>query len=325
MKRSDGTDQEVLKLLGRKSFVSGEEAARSLGVTRAALWKRINSLRRKGFAIESRRGLGYRLVETPEFSAEELRGLVKGPLGRRIIFLYETGSTNDAAMELAASGEPHGTVVIAERQTRGKGRLGRRWVSPAGENIYMSVILRPGLRPREATLLTVLSSVAACQALRETTGLDARIKWPNDIQVGDRKLGGILLETRAEPDVISHAVVGIGLNVNMPASHFPASIRDIATSVLKETGSRHRRTPIAAAVLDRMSEELEALPKEGRRPLLNKWRELSSTLGKRVRVTEGEETSTGTAMDIDDEGRLILRLPNRRLRKISSGDLATLR
>lgn len=325
MKRSDTADRKVLELLGEKDFVSGEEAARSLGVSRAALWKRINTLRRKGFAIESRRGLGYRLVEAPEFSAEELRSLVRGPLGRRIIFLRETGSTNDAAMELAASGEPHGTVVVAERQTHGKGRLGRRWVSPAGRNIYMSVILRPGLRPGEVTLLTLLSSVAACLALRETTGLEARIKWPNDIQAAGRKLGGILLETRAEPDVISHAVAGIGINVNMPASNFPASIRDIATSVLRETGEKHRRTPIAAAVLNRMSEELGALGKEGRKPLLRKWRELSSTLGKRVRVTEGDAAFTGTAMDIDDEGRLILRLPNRRLRKISSGDLTTLR
>jgi BirA family biotin operon repressor/biotin-[acetyl-CoA-carboxylase] ligase len=324
LKRSEGADRKVLELLGRKGFVSGEEASLALGVTRAALWKRINTLRRKGFVIESRRGLGYRLVEAPEYSAEELRSLARGPLGRRIIFLQETGSTNDAAMELAASGEPHGTVVVAERQTHGKGRLGRRWVSPAGRNIYMSVILRPGLRPREGTLLTILSSVAACLALRETTGLDARIKWPNDIQAGGRKLGGILLETRAEPDVISHAVAGIGINVNMASSHFPASIRDIATSVLIETGVRHRRSPIAAAVLNRMSEGLEALGKEGRRPLLDGWRELSSTLGHKVIVTEGEETVSGTAMDIDDEGRLILRLPNRRLRTVSSGDLMTL-
>lgn len=318
--------EELLGLLEKAGgFVSGEEVARALGVTRAALWKRVNALKRKGFQIESRRGLGYRLVETPEFSAEELRGSIRGVLGRKIVFLDETGSTNDVAMELASRGEPEGTAVIADRQTHGRGRLGRRWVSPPGENIYMSVILRPGLHPRDATLLTLLSSVACCLALRETTGLEASIKWPNDIHVKGRKLGGMLVETRTEPDVIAHAVVGIGINVNMRASDFPASIKQIATSVLKETGARHRRTPIAAAILNHMSDELESLEKEGRKPLLRKWRGLSSTIGRKVKVSEAGEEFTGTAMGIDDEGRLILRLPTRRLRKVSSGDLVLVR
>ncbi len=306
-------------------FVSGEEVAHALGVTRAALWKRVKVLRERGFSIESKRGLGYRLLSTPEFSTEELKNFIKGDIGKKIVFLEETGSTNDVAMELAFTGEPEGTVVIADRQSRGKGRLGRRWVSPPRKNIYLSVILRPTLNPRDATLLTLLSSVACALALRETTGLDVRIKWPNDIQVNGRKLGGILLEARTEPDVISHAVIGIGINVNMRPSEFPAPIKEIATSVLAETGARQRRTPVAAAILNHMSEELKSLEREGRKPLLKKWRELSSTIGKRVMVTEGDKTLTGTAMDIDDEGRLILRLPNKRLEKVSSGDLLVAR
>ncbi len=322
MKRSKTGDERLVKLLEKASgFVSGQEAGGTLGITRAALWKRINALRARGFNIEARRGIGYRLVEAPEFSAEGLKSSARGRLGRAMVFLDETGSTNDVAMGLAAEGAPHGTVVVAERQSRGKGRLGRRWVSPPGANIYMSVVLRPALHPRDATLLTLLSSVACAYAIIERTGLEVKIKWPNDIQVSGRKLGGILLETRAEPDVISYAVVGMGINVNMKASDFPASIKEIATSVLKETGRRHRRTPLAAAILNHMSDELKTLEKEGRKPLLKKWRELSSTLGMKVKVTEGEETLTGTAMGIDDEGRLILRLSNRKLRKISSGDL----
>lgn len=328
MKRSSrgGKPDALLALFERAGgFVSGEDAGRALGITRTAFWKKVNALRRKGFEIESRRGMGYRLLGTPEFSAEELSGLITGALGRKLLFLDETTSTNDVAMGLAASGEPEGTVVIAERQSRGRGRLGRRWVSPPGGNIYMSVILRPALHPRDATLLTLLISVASALALRETTGLDVRIKWPNDLQARGLKLGGILLETRAEPDLIAHAVVGIGVNVNMRASDFPASIRDIATSVLRETGVRHRRTPIAAAILNHMAVELSALKKEGRGQLLKKWRELSSTIGREVRVAEGAETFEGTAMDIDDEGRLLLRLPSGRLRRISSGDLAVVR
>jgi len=327
LRRNSPTGEKLLKILegAGGAFVSGEDAARTLHITRAALWKRVNSLRNKGFTIESRRGLGYRLASAPEFSVEEIKGAARGKLGKEIVFLDETTSTNEVAMGLAAEGLPHGTVVIAEMQKKGRGRLGRHWVSPAGENIYMSVILRPALGPRDATLLTLLSSVACATAIMETTGLEVNIKWPNDVQVGGRKLGGILLETRTEPDVISHAVVGIGVNVNMRASDFPASIKKIATSVLRETGKTARRAPIAAAILNRMDAELKALEKKGRGPLLKKWMGLSSTLGKKVKVTGADGVLTGTAMGIDDEGRLLLRLPNRRLKKISSGDVVMVR
>jgi BirA family biotin operon repressor/biotin-[acetyl-CoA-carboxylase] ligase len=325
--RKNSGSEKLLKLLegARGSFVSGEEIARALGVSRAALWKRVNSLRGKGFKIESRRGMGYRLASAPEFSAEEIKSTARGRLGKEMVFLENATSTNDVAMGLAAEGAAHGTVVVADRQSRGRGRLGRHWVSPAGENIYMSVVLRPALHPRDATLLTLLSSVACAQAVKETTGLEAEIKWPNDVQVGGKKLGGILLETRTEPDRVTHAVVGIGINVNMRAGDFPASIKKTATSVLRETGKKFRRTPIASAIINQMDQELKRLEKEGRGPLLARWKELSSTLGRKVKVTGGDGTLSGTAMGIDDEGRLLLRLANRRLKKISSGDIVMVR
>lgn len=298
--------------------------SRELGLSRAAVWKKIETLRGKGFAVEAVPAKGYRLTGAPEFSLEELETLIEGEVGKNIVFLGKADSTNDLAMRSASEGAPHGTVFIADSQTGGKGRLGRTWVSPAGVNIYMSVILRPELSPREATLLTLLSSVACATALRRTTGLEVSIKWPNDLMAGGRKLGGILLEMRSEPDRVLYAVVGIGININMKRNALPDIVRPIATSLMEETGKKHRRTPIAAEILNEIENMLKTLERKGRGRILSLWRELSSTLGKEVVVTAGDETLRGTATDIDDEGRLILKTKTGIL-TISAGDLTHLR
>lgn len=320
------SDERLVSLLLKNegSYLSGEALASSMGVTRAALWKRVNALRERGFVIEAERGRGYRLLEPPDLSAEVLRTYARGKLGREVIFYESLDSTNDTAMGLASGGAAHGTVVLADEQRKGRGRLGRRWASPQGRNIYMSIILRPGMRPREAALITLMAAVSAATAIREKTGLGAGIKWPNDLIAGGRKLGGILTEVRSDPDRVLHAVVGVGINVNMAQSDFPHSIRGSATSVFMETGKRHRRTPIVAALLGCLEGELERFTKEGRGPLLEEWRRLSSTLGKTVRVDAGDEEITGVALDIDDEGRLVLKAGDG-LRRISSGDLTMLR
>lgn len=312
-------------LMEKGDFVSGAELSSALGITRAALWKRIESLCARGFRIEGSRGRGYRLSDTPELSQEEIKLSLKGELGREMVLLERVDSTNDLAMDLAQGGSPHGTVVIADSQSRGRGRLGRRWASPAGANIYMSGILRPDISPKDATLLTIASSVACASAVRKLTGLGAGIKWPNDIVVSRRKLGGILLEMRSEPDRVLFAVVGMGINVNMRAGALPPDVRPIATSILIETGKRMKRTLLVAGMLDELDGELKALKAEGAAPLLNKWRSLSVTVGKRVRVDTVQETFKGQALDIDDEGLLIVKTEDGALRTISSGDLTMLR
>lgn len=269
----------------------------------AAMWKQIRV--KKG-------------VIDPPPSVEELKASIRGGLGKKIILLDRVESTNDLAMELAEKGSPHGMVVIADSQSSGKGRLGRKWLSPSGANIYMSVILRPGIPPGDATLLTLLGSVSCALALKKLTGVDVSIKWPNDLMVYQKKLGGILLEMRSESDRILFAVAGIGINVNKT----PSRVRSFATSIFDETGRWHKRTPLIAGILDEISEELEAL-KGGSGPLLDKWRRLSSTLGKNVRVTAGKETFSGLAGDIDEKGRLIIKTRDGSLRTASSGDLTT--
>lgn len=304
--------------------VPGAELARALGISRAALWKRISSLRKRGLAIEAARGRGYRLAGVPDLSPEVLRASVRGALGRRVVFIDTVDSTNEIAMGLAASGAAHGTVVLAGSQKKGKGRLGRRWVSPAGCNIYMSVVLRPEVRPREAGILTLVAAVAAAAALKDVASLDVRIKWPNDLIVSGRKVGGILTEVRSEPDRILHAVVGVGINVNMKAGDFPRDLRDSATSVFMETGRMHSRTELAAAVLNVLDGEFRSFRQKGSGPLLARLRGLSSTLGKEVSVAAGTETFTGVAEDLDDEGCLVLKGPEG-TRRICSGDVTHLR
>ncbi len=317
---------EIIKMFKRKGdFVSGEEMSKKLGVTRAAIWKKIEALRNKGYKIQASPARGYKLIKTPEFSVEELKTLIKGDVGGEIIFFESIDSTNLIAMKLAEKGSPEGTVVIADSQTKGRGRLGRAWVSPPMAGIYMSVIVRPGLEPKDATLLTIMAAIACATAIRNTTGLQVKIKWPNDLMVSDKKLGGILTEMKSDPDRIIFAVIGIGINVNMKRKSFPPEVQPIATSIKEELGRIQSRTFIIAEILKEIERWYKVLIRTGRSPLLDEWRRLSSTLGSKVKVTAGRDIFTGTAENIDDEGMLILRLPSGILKRISAGDLTVLR
>ncbi len=318
--------ERIVELLKKKgNFVSGEEISREFGITRAAVWKKIKALRDKGYLIEASPAKGYRLIKTSELSVEELRTLIKGDIGREIVFLESVDSTNSLSMELADKGSQEGTVVIADSQKKGKGRLGRTWVSPPGVNIHMSIIMRPKMEPKDATLLTIMAAVACVTALRRATELQVTIKWPNDLMVSGKKVGGILTEMKSDPDRIIFAVLGIGINVNMDMKELPPDVRPIATSIKQETGEGQSRTLLIAEILKEIEHWYKVLHKMGRAPLLDEWRVLTSTLGREVRVTVGEEAFTGMAEAIDEEGMLILRLPSGALKKIIAGDLIILR
>ncbi|MDP1759206.1 MAG: biotin--[acetyl-CoA-carboxylase] ligase, partial [Thermodesulfovibrionales bacterium] len=238
------------------------------------------------------------------------------------------------AMELAEKGGHHGTVVIADRQLKGKGRLGRTWFSPSKSNIYMSVIVRPEIEPKDATLLTIMSAISCARAIRNSTGIEVKIKWPNDLMVSERKLGGILTEMKSDQDRIVFAVIGIGINVNSSLDAFPSDVRAVAASVMEELregkgikacSQEISRTLIIAAILNELERWFKVLIKGGRIQLINEWKKLSSTLGRKVKVVSGKDTFSGIAEDIDDEGMLILRLPSGGLKKISAGDVTMLR
>jgi BirA family transcriptional regulator, biotin operon repressor / biotin---[acetyl-CoA-carboxylase] ligase len=256
--------------------------------------------------------------------AEDITSKIKGIIGREI-FIYDTvSSTNTVALKLAEN-TSEGTVVLADSQEKGRGRLGRTWVSPPGVNLYMSVILKPDVDPKDITLITILSAVACANALRRTTSLEITIKWPNDLIIHGRKMGGILTETRTERKGRLFAVVGIGININTDLHEFYQDIRDIATSIKNETGRIFSREEIAAEILNEMDRWYMVLKTNDKKRLFDKWKELSSTLGKQVVVYTAHETLTGLAEAIDDEGMLIVRLLSGQLKKISSGDLTELR
>jgi BirA family transcriptional regulator, biotin operon repressor / biotin---[acetyl-CoA-carboxylase] ligase len=306
-------------------FVSGEAISDKLGLPRAAVWKHVESLRAQGYRIDAVVARGYRLGAIPDrLTVLELHPLLNThDLGQVVHHFEVIGSTNDQARSLAEEGAAHGEVVIAESQTGGRGRRGRQWVSPPGKNVTFSVVLRPDLPPARASELTLLASVAVCDALRQA-GVAAVIKWPNDLLANDRKIGGILTEMASDLEHVSWAVVGIGVNVNAGEADFPEELRQAATSVLLERGTPAPRALFVAACLTALEDWLDRHEQEGFEPVRLAWRERSSTLGQEVTVqAEGRDIS-GRAEDIDAAGALLVRTRDG-VERILSGDVTHLR
>lgn len=314
--------KEAVSTRSRDGYISGTKISADLGITRAAVWKKIKTLRKRGFIIMAVRSKGYKLIKSPDLSEDEIMAQVRGDLWKKIYFYESVDSTNKLAASLSIKDRiDSGTLIIADRQEKGRGRLERTWFSPPGKNIYLSIILKPEIEPKDATLLTVLAAVACTIAIRKTSGLKVVIKWPNDLIFSEKKLGGILTEVRSEPDKIKIAIIGIGINVNIESKDFPDEIRSLATSIKDNTGEYHSRSRIIIQILKEFEAFYNIFKKKGSVPLLKKWKQLSSTIGKNVRVTTGRETISGVAEDIDEEGMLILKLRSGVLKKISTGDV----
>ena len=228
-----------------KEYISGEEISRRLGVSRTAVWKYINRLRQEGYNIESQTNSGYKLVQSPDtLSSFEIQPLLKTRfIGREILYFDSIDSTNSYAKKMGEENIKDGTVIIADEQTSGRGRLGRQWMSPKGKGIWMTILLKPHIAPSEASKITLAAAYALCTAL-DKCGLDVRIKWPNDIVVNGKKLCGILTEMSADMDIIKYIVVGIGLNANLDAHDFDSAIAATATSIKIEAGKSISRKTV---------------------------------------------------------------------------------
>lgn len=325
----DQTQQElILGFLadGRDEYTSGEALSSKLGLSRTAVWKHVQSLRTKGYRIDAVPARGYRLVDVPDrLSPLELTPLLSTHhLGQTIHFHESLPSTNETAFRLAADGAEHGEVVVAEQQTAGKGRRGRAWVSPTGLNLYFSAILRPELPPQRAPELTLVAAVALAEALREADA-DARIKWPNDVQIGGRKVAGILTELSAEPERVHFVVLGVGVNLNAGPEHFPAEVAETATSLSQALGRRVNRALFTTALWGRLEEWLDLHHEVGFDPVRQRWKELSSTLGQEVRVRTDRSELRGVAEDIDVSGALMVRTAEGSLERVLAGDVEQLR
>lgn len=298
----------ILELLRRQEgFLSGEDIGRELSITRAAVWKGIKKLREEGYEIEAVTNRGYRLTnpETMYNKRELEQGLKTKTMGQTIYFYEETDTTNNRARELALEGAPEGTLVVAEKQTAGRGRRGKVWESPLGTGIWMSLVLRPQIMPAEASVLTLLCGLATAEAIEAETGLSAGIKWPNDILINGKKAVGILTEMDCEMSEVHFVIPGIGINVN--TASFPPEIADIATSLYLECGKTVSRRRLMHKVLERLEEHYETFLRTGSfAAMLEDYRKLCITLGKEVHVL-GREPFFAEALDITPEGELLVR------------------
>lgn len=305
-------------------YVSGGALAASLGVSRTAVWKHIEALRALGYRIEAVPRRGYRLVGRPDrlFPWEVQSRLQTQRLGRWIEHHDSIGSTNQRAKVLAVEGAPEGTVVVAEEQLAGKGRLGRTWISPHAEGLFASVILRPPLAPREAPKLTLMTAVAVQRAIAEVCGLQARIKWPNDLELGGKKVCGILVELGTELDAVGYVVVGIGINANLRLELLPEDVRERATSLAHELGRPVERPALLASVLAYMEALYDQVLRHGFATVIELNRRLSSTLGHRVRVLAPGGEWEGLACDIDGDGALVVRTDDGAVRRVHSGEVS---
>ncbi|WP_418433753.1 biotin--[acetyl-CoA-carboxylase] ligase [Anaerotignum lactatifermentans] len=298
----------ILELLRRQEgFLSGEDIGRELSITRAAVWKGIKKLREEGYEIEAVTNRGYRLTnpETMYNKRELEQGLKTKTMGQTIYFYEETDTTNNRARELALEGAPEGTLVVAEKQTAGRGRRGKVWESPLGTGIWMSLVLRPQIMPAEASVLTLLCGLATAEAIEAETGLSADIKWPNDILINGKKAVGILTEMDCEMSEVHFVIPGIGINVN--TASFPPEIAEIATSLYLECGKTVSRRRLVHKVLERLEEHYETFLRTGSfAAMLEDYRKHCITLGKEVHVL-GREPFFAEALDITPEGELLVR------------------
>lgn len=319
-------DQQILTALHAAGAVgvSGAELSQRLAVSRAAIWARIEELRTLGYEIEASPHRGYRLRGVPDvLHADDLLSRLGKTrvIGRDIRVFQETSSTNDVIEKLARDGAPEGVVVFAETQSKGRGRLGRKWLSPAGRGLWFSVLLRPNLRPQAATQMTIATAVAVARAIRQQTGLHPGIKWPNDILIQGRKTAGILTELSAELDHIKYLVLGIGVDVNVAPAEFPADLRKLATSLRTESGRVHNRADVAVAILRALDDDYARITAGHFEAVANEWAEHCTTLGQPVTIHIGDRRIHGRAEALDEDGALLLRTEHGRLERIIGGDV----
>ena len=299
---------KILKALRESGdYLSGETLSKQLGISRVSIWKHIRSLKVDGYIIEAS-PKGYRLVSSPDLLLPcEFPGLEQG-----IHYFQEIGSTMDAARELTKRGAGEGTIVIAEAQTHGRGRLSREWLSPEG-GIYFTLILRPKISPAYASRINLMAAVAVAATIRKLFGLKAELKWPNDVLIEGRKVCGILAEMDAETDVINFVNLGIGINANTSVPRF----EKMATSLKDALGKEISRKEFLSALLLEIKRRQALLMEED---LLEEWKKLSVTLNKDVKVIAPGEVIVGRAIDVDTTGALIIRDMNGSLRNAVAGD-----
>lgn len=322
--------ERVLALLkkNREQYLSGEGISEQIGITRTAIWKAVDSLRKDGYTIEAKTGLGYRLVGTPDaLTEEEIREFLTDvhTVGREMVCLKEVDSTNTYAKRIAIEGAADGTVVVADCQTGGRGRMGRRFQSPSGKGVFLTALLRPEIAPDSLISFTALVAVAMCDAVEAACGLRPGIKWTNDLVVGNRKLCGILTEMSIEGESgqVQYLIPGIGVNVGQREEDFDEEIRSVATSLWIETGKDVSRPRLAAEMIRAIDRLYEAVQRGGQQEYLETYRKDCVTIGKQVQLIDPDGSREQVeALDVDEQFGLVVRQKDGAVRVIRSGEVS---
>lgn len=318
--------EQIINLLkeSENTFVSGQKISESLGVSRAAIWKYINSIKEDGYEIESVSRKGYKLVSSPDvLTYEEIKNNLNTKyIGNNIIYFDSIDSTNNEAKKWAREGTKEGTVVIAEEQTMGRGRLGRNWTSPKYKGIWMSIILRPDIAPMKVSKITQIGAAAVTMAAEEM-GIDTFIKWPNDIIMNGKKVCGILTEMSGELTKVNYVIMGIGINVNIEKEEFPEEIQIVASSLKIEKGQYIKRKELVSKVLNNFENLYNEFINEGKiDKSIEICRKKSILIGKQVRIIEREKETKAKALDLSKDGKLIVQYGDGKVEEIISGEIS---
>jgi BirA family transcriptional regulator, biotin operon repressor / biotin---[acetyl-CoA-carboxylase] ligase len=303
-------------------YVSGQKISEQLGCSRTAIWKHISELRKEGYELEAMQKRGYRIIHQPNnIRAHNIHiGLNTEFIGKKIIYHESISSTQTIAHQLAYEGTEEGTVVVADEQGKGKGRLGRVWHSPKGTGVWMSVILRPNIPPQQAPQLTLLAAVAVVKGIKEAVGLDCEIKWPNDILIHGKKVVGILTELQAEADRIQSVIIGIGINVNV--KEFPEELKAKATSLFVEkNGKEINRAELIQRILEQTETLYNQYLKDGFTVIKLIWESYAVSLGKKIKATTINGSIEGFAKGITEAGVLLVEDDNGKIHQIYSADI----
>jgi BirA family transcriptional regulator, biotin operon repressor / biotin---[acetyl-CoA-carboxylase] ligase len=326
-KLDGSTERQVTALLTLLAengtiVISGARIAREIGVSRSTVWRWVTRLRELGVKVKGRAATGYYLEQVPDIlTADMLRPRLRGSLfGKRIYHFFKTDSTNRVALELGHQGEAEGAVVLAEEQSAGRGRTGHTWHSDRATGIYATVLLRPKLSPIQAPLLTMMAGLSAHAAVQRVAGLSVDLKWPNDLLIQGKKVGGILTEMHAEPAQVRFVIVGIGINVNQ--EKFPPDLATASTSLRLETGKSQSRLEVLVRFLRQFEIDYRELLSEGAAGMVKRFEAVSSyARGKRVRVTNGKESFTGVTAGVEDEGLLRVKRDDGKVTTVIAGDV----
>ena len=319
-------DEKILKILRshRDTFISGHQLSRKLSVSVATVARGIHKLQEEGYDICVQPHWGYKLLAVPDrLIAQELSWRLDTQIvGKRILSYNIVDSTNTVAFSLAKQVAPEGTVVFAEGQRKGKGRLGRNWISPKSGGIYLSLILRPKISLQKVALLTLMAAVSCAEAIRKVCGFPARIRWPNDILVNNKKICGILTQMHTQNNRLKFIILGIGINVNTPVSKLPSGAGSLAEEAAK---TKFSRIELARQLLRQLDQAYLHFGHKSSTKLITQWKNLSALSGKRVKVYFAHKAIEGSAQDIDEQGALIVRLDSGFKYHVLAGDVVKIR